>query len=103
MKQEVSSSPRWGSTIKLLVGLIIVGVAAFLLNRFANLITPLLIIFILTYLLHPLTAVISRRLHISWKASVNLIYLFIVILLIGLLTIGGVGLVGQIQSLVASV
>ena len=103
MTQETTSSPRWGSTTKLLAGLVILGVGAFLLNRFANLITPLLIIFIFAYLLHPLTTAISRRLRISWKASVNLLYLLILILLIGLLTLGGVGLVGQIQSLVASV
>jgi predicted PurR-regulated permease PerM len=103
MKQETTSSPRWGATTKLLIGLVILGIAAFLLNRFANLITPLLIVFIFAYVLHPITTAIARGLRISWKASVNLLYLVIVILLIGLLTLGGVGLVGQIQSLIASI
>src|SRR5262245_36766044 len=103
MTQEISSSPRWGSTTKLLIGLVMLGILAFLINRFANLITPLLIIFILAYLLHPITSGISRGLRISWKAAVNLLYLLILLLLIGLLTLGGVGLVGQIQSLVDSV
>src|SRR5262247_3373071 len=99
MTQESISSPRWGSTTKLLIGLVILGILTFLINRFANLITPLLIIFILSYLLHPITASISRGLRISWKASVNLLYLFVLIVLIGLLALGGVGLVGQVQSL----
>jgi predicted PurR-regulated permease PerM len=103
MTQEISSSPRWGSTTKLLIGLVMLGILAFLINRFANLITPLLIIFILAYLLHPITAAISRGLRISWKAAVNLLYLLILLLLIGLITLGGVGLVGQVQSLVSSV
>jgi predicted PurR-regulated permease PerM len=103
MAQDTASSPRWGATTKLLVGLVILGIATFLINRFSNLITPLLIIFIFAYLLHPVTSFIARNLRISWKASVNLLYLVILVLLIGLLTLGGVGLVGQIQSLVASV
>ena len=103
MAQKTESSPRWGSTTKLLIGLVIVGIAAFLLYRFANLLTPLLIIFILTYLLHPLTSIVSRGLRLSWKVSVNIIYLFIVIILGGLITWGGLGLVQQVQSLIVSV
>ncbi len=103
MEQAPASSPRWSSTTKLLVGLVIVGISAFLLSRFSNLIPPLLMIFILAYLLHPVTTFVSRGLKISWKASVNLIYILMLLILIGLLTLGGVGLVGQIQSLVSSV
>jgi len=103
MTQTTMPSPRWGSTTKLLIGLIFVGLLAFLLNRFASLVTPLLMIFILAYLLHPLTTAISRGLHVSWKTAVNILYLVVIIVLVGLLTIGGVGLVQQIQNLVASV
>ncbi len=97
---QASRSPRWSSTTKLLVGLVIVGIVAFLFFRFTNLITPLMMVFILAYLLHPVTILISRGLRISWKASVNILYVVILVLLIGLLTLGGVGLVTQIQSLI---
>lgn len=103
MTQESTSSPRWSSTTKLLFGLTLIGILVFLINRFTSLITPLLMIFILAYLLHPLTAWISHGLGISWRASVNILYLLVLILLIGLLTVGGVGLVGQVQSLFVSV
>jgi predicted PurR-regulated permease PerM len=103
MTQKSTTSPRWNSMTKLLVGLVILGILAFFLYRFSNLIPPLLMIFIITYLLHPVNAMISRTLHIPWKASVNILFLLIVILLIGLLTLGGVGLVGQVQSLVNSI
>ncbi|HUG35223.1 MAG TPA: AI-2E family transporter [Anaerolineales bacterium] len=103
MTQDTVTSPRWGNTTKLLIGLVIVGILAFLINRFASLITPLLFIFILAYLLHPLTSLISRRLGISWRASVNILYLVIIILLIALITVGGVGLVQQVQSLITSI
>jgi predicted PurR-regulated permease PerM len=45
----------------------------------------------------------SRILRISWKAAVNILYLLILLSLVGLLTWGGVGLVGQVQSLIESV
>jgi len=103
MNEISSTSPRWSPTTKLLAGLVIVGIIAFLLNRFATLITPLLMIFILAYLFHPLASAISRGLNISWRAAVNLLYLLIIIILISLVTLGGVGLVQQVQSLIGVV
>ncbi|HZI55332.1 MAG TPA: AI-2E family transporter, partial [Verrucomicrobiae bacterium] len=100
MEPYFTNSPRWSSTTKLLVGLVIVGIIAFLFFRFTSLITPLLIVFILAYLLHPLTILLARSLNISWKAAVNILYFLILILLIGLLTLGGLGLVAQVQSLI---
>lgn len=103
MNQTSTTSPSWGSTTKLLVGLVIVGILAFFLYRFSNLLPPLLLIVIIVYLLHPFTAMISRGLRISWKASVNILFLSVLLILIGLLAWGGVGLVGQVQSLIRSV
>lgn len=103
MEENTTTSPRWGSTTKLLAGLILVGILTFLIYRFASLIPPLLMIFIIAYLFHPLTALIANKLRISWKAAVNILYVFIFILLIGLLTVGGIGLVQQVQSLIDQV
>ena len=100
MEPNFVTSPRWSPTTKLLVGLVMVGIVAFLFVRFTSLITPLLMIFILAYLLHPVATMISYWLRISWRAAVNLLYLIILILLLGSLTLGGVGLVGQVQSLI---
>jgi len=103
MAKNTTTSPRWSPTTKLLVGLVILGILTFLLYRFSNLIGPLLMIFIITYLLHPLSAMISRNLHIPWKVSVTILFILIAAILIGLLTWGGVGLVGQIQNLISSI
>ena len=103
MAQKTTSSPRWSSTTKLLIGLVILGIFTFLIYRFSNLVGPLLMIFIITYLLHPLSAWISRNLHIPWKVSVTLLFFLLASILIGLVTWGGVGLVGQIQNLVSSI
>ena len=86
MEENITTSPRWSSTTKLLAGLILVGLIAFLIYRFESLIPPLLLIFIISYLFHPLTAMIANNLHISWKAAVNILYAVILVLLIGLFT-----------------
>lgn len=103
MQENTTTSPRWSSTTKLLAGLVLVGIIAFLIYRFSSLIPPLLMIFIIAYLFHPLTAMIANNLHISWKAAVNILYAVIFILLLGLLTVGGIGLVQQVQSLIHQV
>lgn len=103
MAQNTTTSPRWSASTKLLIGFVIFGIAAFLIYRFSTLIPPLLMILILTYLLHPVTAALAHNLRIPWKLAVNIVYLLIAAILIGLLTWGGVGLVGQAQSLVNSI
>src|SRR5688500_17321027 len=103
MIQPFATSPRWSSTTKLLVGLVIIGIITFLLYRFTSLLPPLLMVFILVFLLQPITAGLSRGLQISWRAAVNILYLFIVISLFGLLAWGGVGLVQQVQSLISQI
>ena len=103
MEHTSTTSPRWSSSTKLLIGFIMVGIAAFLLHRFADLITPLLMVTIIAYLLHPVTSALARGLNISWGAAVNILFLIILLLLISLLTLGSVSLVGQIQSLIKSV
>jgi len=103
MNQIPTTSPSWTSTTKLLIGLVIVGIVAFLLYRFSNLVPLLLMIIVLAYLLHPVTTLISRGLRLSWKAAVNILYLLILLIMGGLLTLGGVGLVGQVQSLITSI
>ena len=100
MEPHFTTSPRWSPTTKLLVGLVVVGIMAFLFIRFTSLITPLLMVFILAYLLHPVATMISFWLRVSWRAAVNILYFIILILVIGSLTLGGVGLVGQVQSLI---
>jgi len=92
-----STSPRWNATTKLVVALTVVTIVGALLIRFHTIIGPLLMAFIFSYLLHPVAGLISRATRLSWRASVGILFLLIVILLLSLLTIGGVGLVNQVQ------
>jgi predicted PurR-regulated permease PerM len=95
-----AQSPRWGSTTKLVAGLTLIGIIAWLLSRFQSIIPPLLMAIVLSYLLYPVASFLDRKLYLKWRVAVGLIYALLMILLLGLLTVGGLGLVQQIQSLI---
>ena len=97
------ASPKWGSTTKLVVGLTVVAIFAALLIYFRNIVGPLLLTFIVAFLLHPVIAWVSKSTKMSWKLTVNLLYLLLVILLGALITIAGLVTVQQTQSLVTFV
>ncbi len=97
---DVSRSPRWSPTTKLIVGLTLVALFAGLFIQFRDILGPLLISYILSYLIHPMANFLRRKAHLSWRMAVNLLYLVLIIILIGLLTWGGVTIISQIQSLV---
>ena len=98
--ESSSQSPPWGANIKLILGLTFVAIVAAFMIRFRNIIPPLLLTFVLTYLLHPLAVRLNKATHLSWRMSVNLIFLVLVILLLGISTLTGVALVQQLQSLI---
>ena len=93
-------SPHWNSSTKLIVSLTIVAIVAGLLIKFQGILSPLIIMILLAYLFNPIADFLSRKLHIPWKIAVTLVYLFAVLILVGLLTLGGVGLVQQVQNLI---
>lgn len=100
MVKKTVSSPVWTSTTKLVVGLTMVGIVAALLIRFNTLIGPLLIAFMLSYLLHPLASRLSERSELSWRGAVNLIFLIFIVLITVLSTATGLAVVDQFQSLI---
>jgi len=100
---QPSGSPRWGATAKLVVTLTLVVVLGALLVRFKFILGPILIAFILAYLLLPIASLISKKSPLSWGMAVNLIYLIFVIILLSLITWGGVGLIGQVTNLISAV
>jgi predicted PurR-regulated permease PerM len=97
------SSPTWGPQTKLIVGLTLVGLAAALFIQFRVIVGPLILAFILAYLLHPIVVRLSRVLHISWRWSVNIIYLVVIVLVIASFTLTGLAIVQQLQNLIGFV
>lgn len=100
---ELTTSPRWNTSTKLVVALTLLVIVAGLLIKFESILPPLIIVSILAYLLNPVVAFVAKRLHISWKLAVTLTYAVIVLVVIGLLTISGVSLFQQIQNLLGAI
>jgi predicted PurR-regulated permease PerM len=101
--EPVNPSPRWGSNMKLIVGLLFAALFLLLLFYFRHIIGPLLLCFVLTYLLYPLIERISHFTHLSWRWTVNLLYLLLIILLLGSGTLTGLAIVQQVQNLISVV
>ncbi len=99
--RQENLSPRWSNTTKLIVGLTLVAMLAGLLIGYKSIVGPLLLAFMIAYLLQPLANGLRQVLRCSWRVAVNLLYLVVLVLLLGLLTWGGIALVEQTSSLVA--
>ena len=99
----ITASPRWSRNTKLIITLILVVITGALILRFHTLLGPVLFAFILAYLLHPVASFLDKKLLHSWRGSVSILYLVFIIILITLLTWGGLNLLQQIQSLITLV
>jgi predicted PurR-regulated permease PerM len=94
-----NTSPPWPQNLKLVIGLTFMGAILGLLIYFRSIIGPLLLAFIVSYLLHPVVGRLHTSIRLSWRAAAGLIFLLLLIILIGLSTATGVVIVQQIQSL----
>jgi predicted PurR-regulated permease PerM len=94
------SSPKWSSSFKIIIGLTTAAFLLVLLINFRSILGPLILAFILIYLLHPLAAFLNSHTRLSWRASVNIIYIILLIFLIASSTLTGLAAVQQIQSLI---
>jgi predicted PurR-regulated permease PerM len=94
------NSPKWNSTFKMIIGLTAAGLLMAMLIYFRSIIGPLILAFILVYLLHPLAALLNSHTRLSWRASTNIIYIILLIILIISSTLTGLAAIQQIQSLI---
>src|SRR4030065_169314 len=102
-KAEPPASPLWNTATKFRVALVALVIIGSLLERFQEMLGPLVFAFILAYLLNPLIEWITTRARLSWGAAVNLIYLALVIVTLGVLTAAGIAIEQQIVGLYDSV
>jgi predicted PurR-regulated permease PerM len=97
--EEKTTSPYWGSTTKLLIGFTLLAVMGALVIRFQELIGPLVFCFILTFILHPLASWLVDRTGLSWRLTVNLIFLVLILFIAFTATATSVVVINQLQSL----
>jgi len=95
-----STSPKWSTTTKIIVTLLILAGVFALLIRFAGLLNTLITAFIIAVLFHPIAEFVNRKTRIPWIWSVSIIYFITVLIVFGLLTVGGIALVNQINELI---
>lgn len=98
--KKTEQSPKWNWPTKLVVGLTLVALSIWLLVQFQNFLGPLVTALILSYFLHPVASFLRNKIKIPWGISVTILYIFLVLILLGLLTWGGFILVEQIQNLI---
>ncbi len=99
MRQD-AASPNWENTTKLVVGLTLVAITAGLLIRFKDVLGPLLLAFVLAYIFHPVAVQIKKWLKLSWRLTVILLYVVMIVVLLAVMAWGGFTLVDYVQNLV---
>jgi predicted PurR-regulated permease PerM len=98
-EQQSSTSPRWSGTAKLVVALLSAIILIYILYRFQTFLAPLLLSFLIAYLVHPLAKFLHERLKIPWRVISTILFLLIFLMVIGLITWGGISIVEQVQNL----
>ncbi len=91
---------KWSSPVKLLVGMVLFIIAAWLFLRFQNIVGLLFFAIVLAYLLFPLVKWFRSWSHFSWRMSVSAVYLVFIIIILGLTTLSGLAVIEQSQSLI---
>ncbi len=96
-------SPKWSTTLKLVMAISLVAVLFGLLIKFQSLLPQLFLIIMVAYLVNPIADRVVRNTRIPWKFSVTVVYLLIVVIVFIVLTFSGVTILQQIQNLVTVV
>ncbi len=94
------NSPNWSITTKAIVALIILAAMVALIIRFSSLMSTVVTAVVFAILFNPLAKLINQKLKISWGWSVTIVYLVSLIIIFGLLTLGGIAIIDQVQGLV---
>ena len=100
MTAESERSPKWGATVKLVIGLTLVAILAGAFLYYRSIITLLILAFIITYLVQPVVKYLSEKTRMSWRLSSTLVFLLILILLLASLTGAGLVIVQQASGLI---
>ena len=91
-------SPRWQRSTKrtVIIGLVILSLIVLFFLR--NMITPLLLSWLLVFYLRPLVRSLQKKFALSYKWAVIIIFGIFLLLVLGALTAGGFSLYGQVLN-----
>lgn len=97
---STNSSPKWNNMTKLVVSLVFLVIAGALIVKFKYLIGPLMLAFVISYLIYPLAQRIQSKTKIPWKLAVTILYILLLLIVVGLLTWGGISIANGFQSFI---
>lgn len=100
IEQEISQSPTWTRSTKVIVTVAALLVLALVAYRFQSLLHQLIIAAILAYLLNPIIIIVDSRTSLKRVHAILLIYLGLAIVVIGALTAIGVAAFDQSRTLI---
>jgi predicted PurR-regulated permease PerM len=102
-ESEKVKSPKWNSSVKMLValsGLVLIGA---LLARFHTFLPSLVLAGIVAFLVVPVVRTLHRRLKVPWWLAANLCFIILILLLVAASTATGFAVVQQLQALFLTV
>lgn len=91
---------NWGNTTKLVVALSLFAIVAWLVVRFQNIVGLLFFSIVLAYLLYPVAKCLRSWSPLSWRWSVSIVFLLFFVIILGLVTVGGLAIIEQTQNLI---
>jgi len=94
------STPSWQPATRLAVGMLLLVLAAIFLRSVRQLLAPVTLALLITYVLHPLVTRISKRLRISRGLAIVLVYLALGVILAAIAAGLGLALSQQVAGLV---
>ena len=97
---EKTGSPRWSRTTKLAVSFAGILIIFGLIIKLQDYLSLVLAAFMISFLFSPLITFFQKCLKLSWRLATALVYVLMALILLGLLTWGGITLFGQLQNLI---
>ncbi len=80
-KMNPEERPRWPYPSKLVISLLLVGLAIYLLRSFSVVIPPLIIAIIIAFVLSPIAKMLQRRLHLPRILAIILSYIIAILVI----------------------
>lgn len=100
MEDKETISPPWPNSTKMLVAFTLLVILAALFIRYKNVLVPLVLAFMVAYLIYPLADFLRKKSKLPWTVSVLIVYLVIVLAILGLLIWGGLSITVQIGNMI---
>lgn len=92
-------SPKWSSSVKIIVALIGIVLIGALLARFQTFIPAIVLAGIVAFLVVPIVRTLHTRFKVPWGLAANVCFLLLVLFLISASTVAGFAVVNQLQAL----